>query len=318
MRAIEHLAALPGSYLVELNDLGMICVSGEEQSSYLQGQLTLDMNLLNPDQATMGCHCDFKGKTWNIYHCLKGQQHTYLLSHKEAIPASLAELNKYGVFAKVEMADCSASYRFIGAAGAEVESWIANKFGKLPATQQVLRNGSDRVFIQELPAKRYLLLLSPATAADLVSSRQHLLVSPQLWEALDIKAGIANIQAATSNEYVPQMMNMQALNAISFNKGCYVGQEVVARTRYLGKNKRAAYILRADTPCQLSAGDTLELQLGENWRRAGTVIRCATLAAETWLLAVLPNDTETKAIFRAKEAPQQQFEVQPLPYKLNA
>jgi folate-binding protein YgfZ len=99
-------------------------------------------------------------------------------------------------------------------------------------------------------------------------------------------------------EYVPQMLNVHALNAIDFDKGCYMGQEVVARTRFLGKNKRAAFSFCIDGNVEVSAGDTIERQLGDNWRRAGLVTSVARLDNETHFMAVLSNDTTPQDLHR--------------------
>jgi folate-binding protein YgfZ len=149
------------------------------------------------------------------------------------------------------------------------------------------------------------------------------LSSSALWEQADIQAGMPAIRSATSYEYVAQMMNHHALEGISFSKGCYMGQEVVARSQFLGKNKRAAFILRAEknAPGDIAPGDILESRAGENWRRGGTVLRSVSLPtqdrpAQTWLLAVLANDTEVGATLRLKAHSELLFKVQALPYSL--
>ena len=112
------------------------------------------------------------------------------------------------------------------------------------------------------------------------------------------------------------MMNLHVLDAISFEKGCYMGQEVVARTKFLGKNKRAAFILETDQATEIKPGDNLESQAGENWRRGGTVLRSCSVDQHTMILAVLANDTEVGATLRLKDKPDVLFEVLPLPYSL--
>ena len=133
---------------------------------------------------------------------------------------------------------------------------------------------------------------------------------------MDIQAGIPKLAKEQSEEYIPQMMNLQALDAISFTKGCYMGQEVVARTKYLGKNKRAGSILFSETLAQIQSGATLELQLGENWRRIGTCLYSANSQGKSWIFAVLPNDLEANAVIRLQENPDVLFKLSPLPYSL--
>lgn len=309
--------SLPDTFLCHLTQLGIISVAGQDAQSYLQGKLTIDMEKLDESEAKLGCHCDFKGKTWSVFYATREQDHFDLLCHKESLPGSLSELKKYGVFSKADFLDCSENWTVLGGAGEPVETWIKAYFGSVPARQmQKITASGGYVFALVDPKPRYIMVLKPNVAQQLVDELKSELQEETVWEALDIQAGIANIQQATTNEFVPQMMNLQAMDAISFTKGCYMGQEVVARTKYLGKNKRAAFILSANDKVTSCAGDLLEMQIGENWRRAGTVLRAASLSDQTWLLAVLPNDLDMTQKLRLKDNPEQTFTLQPLPYEV--
>ncbi|MEP4889871.1 MAG: tRNA-modifying protein YgfZ [Aliiglaciecola sp.] len=308
----------PDSFYGELTNLGIISVEGEEAVSYLQGKVTNDMDSLGEEKIQLGCHCDFKGKTWNIFHAIKTPEGVDLLCHRESIPASLAELKKYGVFSKVEFNDTTANWQYFALSGAESEQSLEGIFEQLPTEHlQVISNEDGKVIRFDAPFTRYLVLAKPALAQQLNQQLTTSKMAEAYWEAADILSGLANIQGATSEQFVPQMMNLQALQAISFDKGCYMGQEVVARTKYLGKNKRAAFILKSDNSSSLLAGDILEAKMGDNWRRSGTVLRSASLETGTCVLAILPNDTTAEQIFRSKENPEQLFTVAPLPYSLD-
>ncbi|GAB2689414.1 tRNA-modifying protein YgfZ [Aliiglaciecola aliphaticivorans] len=308
----------PDSFYGELTNLGIISVEGEEAVSYLQGKVTNDMDSLQKEKVQLGCHCDFKGKTWNIFHAIKTAQGVDLLCHRESIPASLGELKKYGVFSKVEFNDITADWQYFAASGAQAEQVLEELFGELPGEHlAIIENQNAKVIRFDVPLTRYLVLAKDSVAQQLNQQLSPSNMAQQYWEAADILSGLANIQAATSEQFVPQMMNLQALQAISFEKGCYMGQEVVARTKYLGKNKRAAFILKSDDSSPRLAGDILEAKMGDNWRRGGTVLRSASLEQGTCLLAILPNDTSNEQILRSKENPTQLFTVEPLPYDLD-
>lgn len=309
---------MTGDFLTKLDNKGIIKVSGDDKVTYLQGQLTADIAKLDRHHALLTCHCDFKGKTWNVCYAAQQQEDILLICPKDSIPKSLSELKKYGVFAKVEIQDSSEQWLCFGGTGEKLEKWIIDKFGDVPFEhQQVFSNQSGLVMALTSPQLRYLLVLTASVAQELSELYQGVLSSEQQWECADIQAGIAEVREATSNQFVPQMMNLQALQAISFSKGCYMGQEVVARTKYLGKNKRAAFILCGEAHSTLEAGDSLEFQVGDNWRIGGTVLRCAYDGKQTWLLAVLANDSEVGSVFRAKAKPEYQFVVKPLPYTLD-
>jgi tRNA-modifying protein YgfZ len=308
---------LPGEYLVKLEDRKALKVSGPDTTKYLQGQLTHDIKLLSRERSLLACHCEFKGKTWDIYTVATDGNNNFLIGHRGAVDKSLEQLKKYAVFSQVEITPAE-DYVLLGGCGESVQQWIAEHFASLPDRHQgAICNNQGVVIRLDSPHTRYMLLLKSDLAEDLMHKAAPL-SPPPLWNLLDIQAGVASLNADTSGEFVPQMMNMQALDAISFSKGCYMGQEVVARTKFLGKNKRAAFILKAQGHRALKPGDILEKQLGENWRRGGTVLSCVALAKETWVLAVLANDTASDEILRSKEQPDIHFKVQPLPYTLEA
>ena len=137
-----------------------------------------------------------------------------------------------------------------------------------------------------------------------------------LWWGLDIKAGIPHLEALHQGEYIPQMLNLQALEGISFTKGCYMGQEIVARAKYRGANNRALFVLAGQASGPVASGDTLEIQLGDNWRRSGMVLNVWQQQGQLWLTAVLPKDTEADASFRLKQEEGSRLALQPLPYSL--
>lgn len=298
-----------------LSQIGIISLSGEDASSYLQGKVTNDIDSLDEGFAQLGCHCDFKGKTWNIFTAVKQQDKIHLISHVEGVTQSLAELKKYGVFSKVTFEDATNTYACLGVLGTASQSILSKHLGSLPTQHlEVAHFNGGFILCLASPLKRYLVIGDPAMVDTIANDLTEYSIAESHWEALDIQSGLANIQTATVAEFVPQMMNMQHIGAISFTKGCYMGQEVVARTKYLGKNKRAAFILVTDSELECTAGDTLERQVGENWRRGGTVLRSAAVNGQTWVLAVLPNDTEDSNIFRLKQHTEGHFAVQSLPY----
>jgi folate-binding protein YgfZ len=314
---IDNSTLIPASYLTHLDNQGLIQLSGEERVKYLQGQVTADINTLSEDNALLGCHCDFKGKTWNVFYTLQYQESILMLSHQESIPASLAELKKYGVFAKVKIQEISDQWVCLAGAGENLEHLIKQTFTQIPVEhQQVVSNEMGLVMAIAAPRNRYLLLLKKPLAEEFIAKFGEPLSAKEFWEFEDIQAGIPEIRTETSTEFVPQMMNLHVLDAISFEKGCYMGQEVVARTKFLGKNKRAAFILETDQAIEIKPGDNLESQAGENWRRGGTVLRSCSVGQQTLILAVLANDTEVAATLRLKANPEVLLEVLPLPYFL--
>ena len=306
---------VPSDFYTSLPEKGVIQFSGAEKEKYLQGQITADVNSLNSSKALLACHCDFKGKTWSVSYLFTWQDDLLMVLHRSVLEKSLSELKKYGVFAKVTIIENSDNWLISAGLGKALEAEVVRIFGHLPELhQETIQNEHGIVMALQGNVMRYIIL-QPQNAALKLDVEQTL-AGANYWEVEDIKAGIADIRATTSNEFVPQMMNLQQLDAISFTKGCYMGQEVVARTKYLGKNKRAAFRVYAEGVHPTSAGDSLEIQLGENWRPAGKILRSATIKGQSWLLAVLAHGTEIGTVMRLKESPESMFTVLPQPYEL--
>jgi folate-binding protein YgfZ len=301
-------------YANKLKESGVIQIIGDEKVSYLQGQVTADINQLTENNSLLACHCDFKGKVWSVFYTFLWQNSILLLPHNTVINKSLSELNKYGVFAKVEITNQSDKWQITGGSGDLFEKSIIELFNELPCgDRKVISNAYGLVMSVEQPEQRYLVLQPCNVEKQLACIESE---NGDLWEAADIKAGLGDIRETTINEYVPQMFNLQALNAIDFEKGCYMGQEVVARTKYLGRNKRAGFILKAQTINNNLIGEQLEYQIGENWRPGGKILRSAIDSDQTWIFAVLANDTQIGSNFRVKSSPNTIFISQALPYTL--
>jgi folate-binding protein YgfZ len=208
----------------------------------------------------------------------------------------------------------------LGVAGFQARAALAGVFSTLPdAEHQVVQDGATTLLHFVLPAERFLLVTNTATAEQLANklSEQAERNDSQQWQALDIEAGFPIIDAANSAQLIPQATNLQALEGISFSKGCYTGQEMVARAKFRGANKRALYWLAGKASKVPQPADELELQLGENWRRTGTVLAANHLADGTvWVQAVLNNDLEADSKLRVREDAGSQLTIQPLPYSL--
>ena len=139
----------------------------------------------------------------------------------------------------------------------------------------------------------------------------------EAWDAHRIALAVPDMADFGEDATYPIEANLDLLNAIDFKKGCYIGQETVARLKYRGGNKRAAYILTADTDEVPKAGTDIEIQLGENWRRSGQVVNAANIHNQLWIIAVLPNDITPADSLRLSSDSAPALRIVPLPYSLN-
>ncbi|MBE0360335.1 tRNA-modifying protein YgfZ [Pseudoalteromonas aliena] len=288
----------------------LISLNGVDKLSYLHGQITQDLNKLTSSNYLWAGHCSAKGKLWGVFKLFSHQDTYYLTGSEGEIEKSLAELKKYAVFAKVEIS--AASQRLIGLIGDDLTDVLTqlNITFENDSTACDFNHGKAL----KLADNRVLLMVdNQFSIPDNIST----LDTDAPWQQAAILAGEPQLSSDAIGEYVPQMVNLQAIEGISFKKGCYTGQETVARMKYLGKNKRAMYIVSGQSEGVLLEPD-IETQLGENWRRAGKLIAQSFDDQKNILtgLVVLPNDTDVTQVLRAKHTPQVELSILPLPYSL--
>lgn len=318
MTSIASLNDLPNEFMVELSGSMIISLEGEQADSYLHGQITVNINKLDKVTARHFAHCDNKGKTWATGYVTRHASKLLLLTNADAGNQSLAQLNKYGVFSKVDIVDDTPCYNgyFISSDAAKnsnTQTLLRELFGideleKLfgssqseASTLQKVESEQGVIFTANTSREGFVLLLTKDASdrfEENIGAQSLSCFSHTVFDAIQIESVHPMLDSEAIGEYVPQMINVQALNGIDFDKGCYMGQEVVARTRFLGKNKRAAYSFKLEGHVSVKPGDSLEKQLGDNWRVAGKVIKVAALESETWFIAVLNNDTTSEDLHR--------------------
>ena len=321
------LVQLPTTFLIKLYNVSAISLQGEEQTKYLQGQVTCDVNNATDTSLIHGAHCNAQGKVFSVFRLINRSNAHLLLQPKTSIKASLAELKKFGVFAKVEIkqTDTLSFYAIVGEQAAEI---LHQHFEQIPdSLSPVLQVDSTTLVYIAGKHPRYLLINEEAqlnTLIEKIVANQTLpVLSDAIWQLLEVNEGFVQLKEEASVEYVPQMLNLQAIHGISFTKGCYLGQETVARMQYLGRNKRALFLLTGQCDQKITVSDVIEKQLGENWRKAGEILSLYQADnGALFIQAVLSSDyideTEKKtASLRIKDQPQCQLNFKALPYSLS-
>lgn len=311
-------ARLPAT-LISLDDWALATLTGPDTIKYLQGQVTADVAALSADQHMLCAHCDAKGKMWSSLRLFQRGDGFAFIERRNLRDAQLSELKKYAVFSKTTIA-AEDNVVLLGAAGARMRELLSSVFSTLPNADHPVVQVEDATLLHfSLPTERFLLVLTPAQSALLIAQLEGktALNDSRQWLALDIEAGLPIIDSANSTQFIPQATNLQALDGISFSKGCYAGQEMVARAKYRGANKRALYWLAGQASRVPEAGEDLELQLGENWRRTGTVLAACRLQDESvWVQVVMNNDLAEDSLLRIREDADSQLKIQPLPYEI--
>lgn len=305
--------------LMTLDDWALATLTGADAEKYLQGQVTADVAQLTEHQHLLAAHCDPKGKMWSNLRLFRRQDGFALIERRSLRDAQLTELKKYAVFSKVTIAPDD-EHVLLGVAGFQARAALKNLFSELPdAEKQVVSEGETSILWFEHPAERFVLVTDAATAERVTEALrgEAQLNNSQQWLALNIEAGLPVIDAVNSAQFIPQATNIQALGGISFKKGCYTGQEMVARAKFRGANKRALWTLAGRASRVPEAGEDLELKMGENWRRTGTVLAAVQLDDGRLLVqVVMNNDMEADSVFRVRDDANT-LSIEPLPYSLD-
>lgn len=304
--------------LITLDDWALATITGADCEKYIQGQVTADVSQLTEHHHVLAAHCDAKGKMWSNLRLFRDGDGYAWIERRSLRDAQLTELKKYAVFSKVVIAPDDERV-LLGVAGFQARAALAPLFSELPdAENPVVTKDASTLLWFEHPAERFLLVTDVATAETLTEKLrgEAALNNSQQWLALDIEAGIPVIDTVNSGQFIPQATNLQALGGISFKKGCYTGQEMVARAKFRGANKRALWSLVGVASRVPEAGEDLELQMGENWRRTGTVLAAVQLDdGRLRVQVVMNNDMEADSVFRVRDDANT-LHIEPLPYSL--
>jgi folate-binding protein YgfZ len=311
---------LPENYAIYLSEISAIKLSGQDKSPYLQGQITCDVNASDQHSLMPGAHCDAKGKTLSVFRFINRLDEHLLIQPKSCLATSLAQLQKFGVFAKVDIS-ASDDLGFYALLGPQSKILLQQTFAQTPdeSNPVIQCEGTTLVFIAgQQPS--YLLIDQLSKIEQVIAQFSLPVYCQAVWDLIEINAGFPILATENVAEFVPQMLNLQALNGISFTKGCYLGQETVARMQYLGKNKRALFTLSGSTSgsqavAEITSGAIIEQRLGENWRKAGVVLKAYQGDNRSVMIqAVLNKDLDDKCQLRVKNQIDTQLAITPLPY----
>ena len=238
IRAMTQFPAPSGA--LRLADWGLIRAHGADATTFLQGQLTQDVANLPAAQARLAGYCSAKGRLIASFVIWRMDSETiYLACSADLLASTLKRLSMFVLRAKCKLTDASADTALYGLAGAAAAAALgaaapAAPWGVAPAGPEA--NGQVIRLPDALGQPRFLLA-QPALAA--VPNLPGLpALAPDGWAWLEVQSGVARIKAATTEQFVPQMVNWEVVGGVNFQKGCYPGQEVVARSQYRGTLKR--------------------------------------------------------------------------------
>ncbi len=302
------------AFYCPLSHEGVLAVRGSDAGKFLQGQLTCNLNYLDDAQASLGARCMVKGRMQSSFRILPEGTGFLLAMASELLDLQLADLKKYAVFSKALLTDESAAWA---------------RFGLQQADTALQALGLDVPENAGATARQPGLMavrVSPGRVELWAGAEQAPGVREQLaahvpegtlndWLLGQVRAGLGQVFGATRELFIPQMINLQAVGGVSFKKGCYTGQEIVARMQYLGKLKRRLYRLalaQADLP---AAGS--EVFSPTHGSSVGEVVLAASTGQGCELLAVLSADSVADDNLHLGAADGPRLSLLQLPYELD-
>jgi folate-binding protein YgfZ len=254
---LDLAAARSGSVLALLGHLGVLQFSGEDAEAFLQGQLSCDVAAVGLRSSAYGAYCSPQGRMLANFLLWREEAGFTMVLSRDIASSVQKHISKFVLRAKLKVSDASDTIVMAGAAGSKADQALSDVFPDLPKQPNEVSRQPDTGTVIKLKDGRYLLVLTPSSAAALRQRLASVLVpvGAHAWRWLDIRNGVPVVTAATQDQLVPQMANFELLGGVSFNKGCYTGQEVVARIQHLGKLKRRMFL--ANVAAQAKAGDPL-------------------------------------------------------------
>ena len=318
---VELAAIASGNYVAELTHLAVLDFSGADATSFLQGQLSCDVEeAARSGVSTFGSYCTPKGRVLANFLLVPESGNWRMILSASIAQSIQKRLSMYVLRSKVNIASGSQTFTLFGAGGVDafaiLGAWVDN-LGQDPQKVKTGKATGDVEFtIVNLPGRRSLLMVPVAGAQSVWRSLAARLtaVSVPAWELGEIRNGIALITAKTQEQFIPQMINLELIGGVNFKKGCYPGQEIVARTQYLGKLKRRLYLAHAN--CEAFPGDELFSEDVQGQSNGMVVNAAPAPEGGCDLLAVVQAESATHSRVHLRAADGAILEFLQLPYSV--
>lgn len=290
--------------IAPISHLGIIRVQGDDAASFLHGQLTNDFVLLDQQHARLAAFCSAKGRMQASFIGFKrAPDDILLICSQDLLARTLKRLSMFVLRAKAKLTDASADFQLFGLIGNAVPATEA------PWTLHTQADGSHLVHLYPAAGQPRALLVAPVGTP----APQGTALTSEQWLWTEVASGIAMVSEPVFELFVPQMLNYESVGGVNFKKGCYPGQEVVARSQFRGTLKRRAYIVHADQP--LNAGQEV-FAASDAEQATGTVVQAAPAPQGGWDAIVSMQIQSAQEALTAGGPEGVALTVQSLPYAL--
>ncbi|MGH8643189.1 MAG: YgfZ/GcvT domain-containing protein [Gammaproteobacteria bacterium] len=283
----ELSAALHTEVCTDLSHLGLIEVIGNDAGTFLHALLTIDVHAIGDGQSGIGAWCTAKGQVVTVLRVVHTGDRYLLLLPADLTDTVLRRLQLYVLRREVTLEDRRAALCRMGIAGAGLAPLFDAEHLPLPSAEGHAAQEDGLITIRLVGQPPRAIVLAEGEILQGLwqrLSRRVAPVTPQAWIMLDILAGVPWLNRSSSEKYLPQMLNLQCLGGVSFNKGCYPGQEVIARLKYRGQLKRRLHLALAETRALAEPGSAVY----DDTDAIGEVLIASPHPQGTVLLAILP------------------------------
>jgi len=329
-------ACLNSTIISDLSHLDLLAIEGDDAESFLQGQLTCDVSKVNEHSLQTGAYCTPKGRMVTSFRALKIDKTYCLLMEPGLFQSTQTTLGKYIVFSKAEIKNARNDFIILGLAGSEAAN-LLKEICPVPDTVNSVTQ-TDTITCARIAGSpsgsgtdinpRFILFCNQGSACSIWEklTNNAVPVGKNAWHLLDILSGYGQIEETTVEQFLPHNLNYQNIDAVSFNKGCFTGQEVIARMHYRGKLKSRLFLAdieTADSENEMpKPGSGLFIKEEGNFKRHGELVNIAIVekSAEHYdckMLALLPssNPGETPVFLSNEGGSALPMKIMDLPYK---
>lgn len=258
------------NFKINLTEIGIIQVHGKESKNFLQGQLTCDVEEVDENQTRLGAHCDAKGRVQATFRLFLYQDDYYLIMPRNMVKHLLQCFQKYAVFSAVSLHDVTPQWKIIGLIGDSSADLLKQDTLFIQQKNGFSVSSNYVIICMPGPTPRFILLSPTKKSTCLINTLAELTLDD--WYLQDILVGVASIYPETTAQFTPHQLNYPAIGGVSFKKGCYIGQEIIARTHYLGQSKTGLYRVGFETKLQFVPGTVIQNEKGV---RQGTLLMLA-------------------------------------------
>ncbi|VAW54528.1 tRNA-modifying protein YgfZ [hydrothermal vent metagenome] len=322
--AADNLKIDNSNILCDLSQFNTLVIAGDDAKKFMQGQFTNDVELVNENNSQLNAFCNNKGRMIANFRLFKHQQNYFFSVKNNLVEISIQHLQNYILRAQVAIQDVSEQLIHLGISGDDVEKLLLPFIEITNREVDGISSNENYIAIRivslhENKQPRYEIFCSFEHAKTLwdALSTQIEVISSSSWDYLNVQVGLPFIDINTSGEFVPQMVNMDLINGVSFNKGCFTGQEIVARMHYLGTLKRRTYLIKIKTSEQPTAGSLLRTDTSAKNQFIGRLINSSKTNENEYiaLAAIQIKSADTEKLFLTHD--NAEITLLKLPYSLS-